>query len=129
MPTLDGDGQPLFDDLGGPIHTVQTLWVNRALFAAMNTRIPNETDGFAQQDSAPAMAILPVSHDLVIPTVDSDGASTPMPFFAANGRPAIDANARLIHNGLRYEMRGDAVLEQDIHGRADHVLCSCERIN
>ena len=124
--TLDGDGQPLFDDLGGPIHTVQTLWVDRALFQGAT---PTETTGFAQESSDKALAILPVSADRVIPAVDGDGNAAPLPFFTTDGRPAIDATARLIHNGLRYEMRGDAVLEQDIRGRADHVICSCERIN
>lgn len=125
VPTLTEDGDPLFDDLGGPIHTVQTLWVDRASFQA---RTPTESTAFAQEASNMATAILPVSADRVIPAVDADGNPAPVAFFNAAGRPSIDATARLIHNGLRYEMRGDAVLEQDIRGRADHVFCSCERI-
>jgi hypothetical protein len=124
--TLDGDDNPVFDDLGGPVYTVQTLWVDRALFQGAT---PTETTGFAQESRDMALAVLPVSADRVIPAVDADGDPAPLPFFTTAGRPAIDATARLIHNGLRYEMRGDAVLEQDIRGRADHVFCSCERMN
>lgn len=123
VPTLDGDGNPLFDDLGEPIHTVQVLWVDRALFQGAT---PTETTGFVQESSGMALAILPVSADRVIPAVDGSGNAVPLPFFTTTGHPAIDSTARLVHNGLRYEMRGDAILEQDIRGRADHVFCSCE---
>lgn len=124
VPVLDGDGQPTFDELGGPLVATSVAWVDRALF---EVQTPTEQSGFVVMTSAMAAAVLPVTRDRIIPAVDSDGADASVAFFDNAGNPAVNANARLIHNGMRYEMRGDAVLEQDIHGRPDHVFCSCER--
>lgn len=124
MQALDEHGQPIFDELGDPQVTTTVVWVDRALFEAQT---PTEQPGFLVMTSTMAAAVLPVTADRVIPAVDDDGADASLAFFGAAGLPMINANARLLHNGLRYEMRGDAVLEVDIHGRADHVFCSCER--
>ena len=57
----------------------------------------------------------------------TDGRKTFLIFEDDDGKVAINANGWLHHNGLRYAMRGDAVLEQDLRGRDDHVFCICER--
>jgi hypothetical protein len=124
MPVLDGDGQPVVDELGAPMVTTTTIWVDRALFEAQT---PTEQAGFLVVTSTMAAAILPVAAGGTIPAVDSNGRNAPLPFFGADGTPTITAGARLLHNGIQYEMLGDAVIEQDIHGRADHVFCSCQR--
>lgn len=124
VPVLDDDDQPTFDELGNPLVSTTVAWVDRALFEAQT---PTEQPSFLVMTSVMAAAVLPVTADRVIPAVDDDGADASLSFFDTAGLPTINANARLIHNGMRYEMRGDAVLEQDIHGRADHVFCSCER--
>ncbi len=123
-PQLDDDGNPLFDDLGGELVDTVTLWVDGALFEAQT---PTEQPDVATTTSDRAIATLPIASDLTIPTVNANGYPAPLTFFTPNGRPAINANTRLTHDGLRYEMRGDAVLERDIRGRANHVFCSCER--
>ncbi len=122
-PQLDDDGNPLFDDLGGELVDTVTLWVDGALF---ESQTPTEQPDVATTTSDRAIATLPINADLIMPAVNASGVSVPLPFFTS-GRPTINANARLTHDGLRYEMRGDAVLERDIRGRVNHVFCSCER--
>lgn len=124
VPVVESDGQPVVDELGVPVVTTTTVWVDRALFEAQT---PTEQAGFLVVTSTMAGAVLPVSRDGVIPAVDVGGHDASLPFFGADGKPTITAAARLLHNGIHYEMLGDAVLEQDINGRADHVFCSCQR--
>lgn len=124
IPVLDDDDQPTFDELGAPLVTTATVWVDRALFEAQT---PTEQAGFMVVTGTMAGAVLPVTGDQIIPAVDDTGADASLPFFATDGSPTINASARLVHNGIHYEMLGDAVLEQDIHGRPDHVFCSCQR--
>lgn len=125
-PVLDGSGNPTYTEANEPIVATTTLWVDHAAF---EIQTPSEQQNLTVTTSEIGWAFLPVSADRVIPAVDADGNPAPLPFFGTGGKPSIDANARLVHNGLRYVMRGDAVLEQDIRGRADHIFCLCERQN
>jgi hypothetical protein len=72
-------------------------------------------------------ALLPINGDAVIPAVDDTGNADPIAFFDTAGAPAISSSAWLIHDGLRYAMRGDAVLERDLRGRPVYVFAHCER--
>lgn len=120
-------GEP--DEYGYVEMTTTTVWINNACF---EIQTPSEQQNLTVTTSEIAWAMLPVA-DGVIPAVDDDGDPAPLPFFISNpggdddGQPAISSSARLLHNGLTYHMRGDAVLEQDIRGRDDHVFCVCER--
>lgn len=120
---LDGDGNPTYGELGEPVVTTTTVWVDRSCF---EIQTPSEQQNLTITTSEIGWAFLPIS-DGVIPAVDDDDQPAPIEFFDTDGRVAITSTARLWHNGLRYEMRGDAVLEQDIHARDDHVFCICER--
>lgn len=121
LPVLDDDGQPTYTEFGEPIVTAQTVWVDGACFEIQS---PSEQQNLTVTTSEVGWAFLPVSGDM-IPAVDDAGAPTPIP--CPTGAQAIPSSARLVHNGLVYVMRGDAVLEQDIHARADHLFCICER--
>ena len=128
VPVLDGDGEPTFTEFGEPIVAGATVWVEKACF---ELQTPSEQQNLTVTTSEIAWAMLPVA-DGKIPTVDDDGNAAPLDFFDQTagehfGRPTIDANTWLRHNGLRYAMRGDSILEQDIRGREDHVFCVCER--
>lgn len=118
-----------YTDFGEPIAESTTVWVDNACF---EIQTPTEQQNLTVTTSEIAWAMLPVA-DGVVPAVDSDGGPAPIAVFISNpggddgGKPTINANAWLWHNGLRYAMRGDAVLEQDIRGRQDHVFCVCER--
>ncbi len=118
-----------YTDFGEPITDSVTVWVDNACF---EIQTPTEQQNLTVTTSEIAWAMLPAS-DGVVPAVDDGDEDASLPFFISNpgedddGKPTIDANAWLWHNGLRYTMRGDAVLEQDIRGRQDHVFCVCER--
>jgi hypothetical protein len=118
-----------YTDYGEPITSKVTVWVDNACF---EIQTPSEQQNMTVTTSEIAWAFLPVA-DSVVPAVDDDGADASLPFFISNpgqdddGKPTINANVWLRHNGLRYAMRGDAVLEQDLRGRQDHVFCVCER--
>ena len=120
-----------YTDYGEPITEAVTVWVDNACF---EIQTPTEQQNLTVTTSEIAWAMLPIS-DSTIPAVDDNDVAAPIPFFTERqddeGNPvtkvAINANAWLHHNGLRYAMRGDAVLEQDIRGREDHVFCICER--
>lgn len=121
LPVLDDDNQPTYTEFGEPIVTTQTVWVDNALFEIQS---PSEQQNLTVTTSEVAWAFLPISGG-VIPAVDDAGA--PAPISCPTGAQAIPSSASLVHNGLVYVMRGDAVLEQDIHSRPDHVFCICER--
>ena len=128
VPVLDDDGQPTFTELGTPIVDEAVVWVDNACF---EIQTPTEQQNLTVTTSEIAWAMLPIA-DGVIPAVDDDGNDASLQFFDQTpgehfGRPTIDANTWLRHNGLRYAMRGDSVLEQDIRGREDHVFAVCER--
>lgn len=118
-----------YTDFGEPITTSVTVWVDDACF---ELQTPTEQQNLTVTTSEIAWAMLPVA-DGAVPAVDDDDDPAPIEFFISNpggpddGKPTINANGWLWHNGLRYAMRGDAVLEQDIRGREDHVFCVCER--
>lgn len=122
-----------YTDYGEPIYADQPVmrWVDNACF---EIQTPSEQQNLTVTTSEIAWAMLPIA-DSTIPAVDDNDDAAPIPFFTEGqddeGNPvtkvAINANAWLHHNGLRYAMRGDAVLEQDIRGREDHVFCVCER--
>lgn len=136
-PVLDDEDQPTYTEYNEPITADPVIaWVDNAGFEIQR---PTEVQGATVTTSEMAWAFLPVA-DGVVPAVviqvveDEDTETTvevevahPVQFFDADGKPAISANLWLWHNGLRYAMRGDAVLEQDIRGRHDHVFCVCER--
>ena len=117
------------NDWGEPITDNVTAWVDNACF---EIQTPTETQNLTTTTSEIAWAMLPII-DGSVPAVDDDGEPAPIAFFIDNpgedddGKVAINANGWLHHNGLRYAMRGDAVLEQDLRGRDDHVFCICER--
>lgn len=98
-------------------------WVDNACF---EIQTPTEQQNQTVTTSEIAWAMLPVSAG-VVPAVDDAGVDAPVQFFDGDGKPTISSSVWLVHNGLRYAMRGDAVLEQDIRGRQDHVFCLCER--
>lgn len=118
-----------YTDVGEPITESVTVWVDNACF---EIQTPTEQQNLTVTTSEIAWAMLPVA-DSVVPAVDGDDEPAPIAVFISNpgeddhGKPTINANAWIWHNGLRYAMRGDAVLEQDIRGRQDHVFCVCER--
>lgn len=120
---LNGDDEPTFDELGAPVVTSSTVWVDRALF---EEQTPTENTDMITTTGIKAFAILPVAADQTIPAIDDDDNPVSLPFIT-DGRVTVNANARLTHNGLSYQMRGDAVLEQDLRGRPNHVFCLCER--
>lgn len=110
-----------------PVTEAVTVWVDNAAF---EIQTPSEQQNLTVTTSEIAWAMLPVA-DGVVPAVDDDGNDASVPFFVVggdrDGKPTISSGAWLVHNGLRYAMRGDAVLEQDIRGRQDHVFCVAER--
>ena len=118
-----------YSPFGEPIKEPVTVWVDNACFEIFD---PTEQEGLTVTANEVGRAFLPVA-DSAVPAVDDDGEDAPIPFFISNpgedddGKPTINANAWLHHNGMRYAMRGDAVLEQDIRGRQDHVFCIVER--
>ncbi len=120
---LDGDGQATFTEYGEPVTTASLVWVDGACF---EIQTPTEQQNLTVTTSEIAWAMLPVA-DGVVPAVDDDGEPAPVQFFDEAGKHTISSSVWLRHNGLRYAMRGDAVLEQDIRGRQDHVFCVCER--
>jgi hypothetical protein len=105
-------------EFGEPQTTTTVVWVDGCLFEV--PQAPEEQQGITVTTSEVGWAILPVNGDAVIP------ATPPIPFFTVDGT-SIDSSARLIHDGLRYVLRGDAVLERDLRGRPAHVFCRCER--
>ena len=121
---LDGSGKPVLSEFGEPQTTTVTSWVDGCLFEV--PRWPEEQQGMAVTTSEIAWALIPVNSDGIIPAVN-DAGPNPMPFLDSTGSPSVNSSAWLIHDGLRYAMRGDSVLERDLRGRPDHVFCSCER--
>lgn len=120
MAALDGDGEPILSEFGEPQTVTSTRWVDGCLFEVPSP--PDEQQGQTVTTAEIGWAILPVSSDGVIPTTYG-----PLPFLDADGNPSISSSERLIHQGLRYAMRGDAVMEYDLRGRPDHIFCRCER--
>jgi hypothetical protein len=112
-----------YSDRGQPIITPTIVWVDNALF---ESQTPSEQQNLTVTTSDIGWALLPVA-DGVVPAVDDDDDPAPVQFFDDDGNPTINSGLWLHHNGLRYAMRGDAVLERDIRGREDHVFCVCER--
>lgn len=113
-----------YTDFNEPIYGDPVMaWVDNACF---EIQTPSELQNMAVTTSEIAWAMLPVAGGIV-PAVDDDDEPAAIAFFDGNGKPTISSSAWLVHNGLRYAMRGDAVLEQDIRGRQDHVFCVCER--
>ncbi|MGB3484020.1 MAG: hypothetical protein WBB07_17615 [Mycobacterium sp.] len=124
VPVLDDDGHPKFTDFGEPIVTEVVLWVDNSCF---EIQTPTEQQNMTVTTSEIAWAMLPIG-DSAVPAVDDGGEPAPIDFFnEITGLPTINSSAWLVHNGLRYAMRGDSVLEQDIRGRQDHVFCVSER--
>jgi len=123
LPVLDGDGEPTYTEFGEPITTMATVWVDNSCF---EIQTPTEQQNMTVTTSEIGWAFLPVT-DGAVPAVNDSDQPMPVQFFDADGRHAISSSVQLVHNGLVYAMRGDAVLEQDIHGRQDHVFCVCER--
>ncbi len=123
VPVLDGDGNPVVDEYGAPQVTSTTVWVDNACF---EIQTPTEQENLTVTTSEVGWAMLPVAGGIV-PAVDDDDVGASFPVFGVDGKPTISSSAHLKHNGLRYAMRGDAVLEQDIRGRDNHVFCLCER--
>lgn len=127
-----------YGDYNIPITEAVIVWVDNACF---EIQTPSEQQNMTVTTSEIAWAMLPVA-DGTVPAVDDNGDDASFPFFVdadspaapffidnpdENGKPTISSGAWLWHNGLRYAMRGDAVLEQDIRGRQDHVFAVCER--
>jgi hypothetical protein len=112
-----------YGDYGEPITEPVIVWVDKACF---EIQTPSEQQNLTVTTSEIAWAMLPLA-DGAVPAVDDDDDPAPVQFFDTDGKPTISASLWLHHNGLRYAMRGDAVLEQDIRGRQDHVFCVCER--
>lgn len=111
-------GDPVVSEYGQPQTHEVVVWVEGCLFEV-------ETPGSEQQSSVvttaePAFAFLPVVVGQ-IPAVDDNNDPAPMLW------SELTANRKLRYDGFTYVMRGDAVLERDIHGRHDHVFCACER--
>jgi hypothetical protein len=79
-----------------------------------------EQQGATVTTSEIAVVVGPVVGDQ-IPTVDDAGDPAPMPV------SELTTNQELREGGRTYVMRGDAVLQKDIRGRADHVECRAER--
>lgn len=125
VPVVDGGGHPVLSEFGQPQTTTVVVWVDGCLFEVPSA--PDEMQGDTVTTAEPGWAVLPVTGAGLIPAVDGDGVSAPIGFFGPSGEPAISSSARLLHDGLRYVMRGDAVLERDLRGRPDHVFCRCER--
>lgn len=111
-----------YSDYGEPITEPVTVWVDSACF---EIQTPTEQQNLTVTTSEIAWSMLPVA-DGIVPAVDDDDEPAPIQFID-DGEVAISSSAWLWHNGLRYAMRGDAVLERDIRGRDDHVFCVCER--
>lgn len=112
-----------YTEYNEPITTPVTVWADRCCF---EIQTPSEQQNLTVTTSEIAWAVLPIA-DGTVPAVDDDGSPAPIQFFDDDGKPTISSSAWLWHNGLRYAMRGDAVLEQDIRGRQGHVFCVCER--
>ena len=125
VPIVDSDGHPVLSEFGEPQTTTATVWVDGCLFEVPHP--PEEQQDMVVTTSEIGWALFPVSGDAVIPAVTGTGSPSPMPFLDASGSPSIDSSAWLIHDGQRYAMRGDAVLERDLRSRPHHVFCRCER--
>ena len=125
VPVLDGDGNPVLSEFGEPQTALATVWVDGCLFEVPHP--PEEVQDLTVTTSEIGWAMLPVDGDTLIPAVDDDGIPAPVPFLDDAGTPSVTSSDWLMHDGLRYAMRGDAVLERDLRGRPDHVFCRCER--
>lgn len=109
-----------------PIPSVpRVAWVDGCLFEIQTQAIGSssavEQNSFTTTTSEVAFCYMPVV-DGVVPAVDDDGATFQPPITAAG----ITSSGVLRH-GHDYQMRGDAVLEKDGRGRAQHVFALCER--
>lgn len=118
-----------YTDFNEPITEEVTRWVANACF---EIQTPSEQENMTVTTSEVGWAMLPVADGTVPaviggPVAADDDEPAPVQFFDGDGKPTISSSVRLVHNGLVYVMRGDAVLEQDIRGRQDHVFCLCER--
>ena len=118
VPVLDG-GDPVVSEFGEPVYEddPMVVWVDGCLF---ESQTPSEQQNLTITTSDVAWAFMPVAEGQV-PAVTDAGASAPVAV------TSITSSVKLRHDGRTYVMRGDAVLEKDIHGREDHVLCLCER--
>ena len=127
--------EPTYGDFGEPIADPTIVWVDRACF---EIQTPSEQQNLTVTTSEIAWAMLPIADGAVPavtggPVAADDDQPAPVQFFISNpgqpddGKPTISSGLWLHHNGLRSAMRGDAVLEQDIRGRQDHIFCVCER--
>lgn len=119
LPQVTGESEYGEPEYGPPV----MRWVDNACF---EIQTPSEQQNQTVTTSEIGWAMLPVA-DGVVPAVNDDDQPAPVQFFDEDGKPTISSSLWLVHNGLRYAMRGDAVLEQDIRGRQDHVFCLCER--
>lgn len=120
LPVLDDNGDPVLTEFGQPLTMAVVSWVENCLFEV--PQAPEEQQADTVTTSETGWALIPVTADGMIPA-----SPAPIRFLGADGTPAVSSSDRLIHDGLRYAMRGDAVLERDLRGRPDHVFCRCER--
>lgn len=115
---LDGSGNPVVSEFGEPASGETVVWWDGCVLDILAV---DENQGLVITTSEVAVVIGPVDGDQ-IPAVDDDGNP------AALAVADLTADRRLRHDGRNYVMRGDAVLRNDIRGRADHAECLCEHV-
>lgn len=115
-----------YTEFGAPIYGDPVkVWVDNAYF---EIQMPSEQQNLTVTTSEIGWAFLPIA-DGVVPAVDDDDEPAPIQFFNQTpgddfGKPTISSSGWLWHDGLRYAMRGDAVLHR---GPVEHIECLCER--
>lgn len=91
-------------ELMEPVTTESVVWVDGCLFESLTRKVA-EDQSSTVTTSEPAWVVMPVT----------------------TATKAITSSMVLRHNNRDYVMRGDAVLEFDIHGVPQYVFCHCER--
>jgi hypothetical protein len=99
-----------------PVTTEVVVWWDGCVFEMQSV---SEQQAGATTTSEIAVVVGPCAGDK-IHAVDDNG--DPAPMLVAD----LKSDRKLRHDGRTYVMRGDAVLQKDIRGRADHVECRCE---
>jgi hypothetical protein len=118
------------DEFLKPKQSEQVLRVDGCLFEAQT---PTRSSAEVRAEggtitSEVRFAILPVV-DNVIPAFTTAGERITLPATALTSRWVIRYGSPVAKVGRDYQMRGDAVLEEDIDGVASHVFAMCEREN
>ncbi|OBK44708.1 hypothetical protein A5656_05605 [Mycobacterium gordonae] len=119
-PVLDGNGQPVRDELLKVETAESVVRVEGCVFELQITVTPEayEQVGVTTNTSDVRWAFLPVV-DGQVPGFDVNGDAVRV------NPPASDMRVR--YQGRDWQIRGDAAIEVDLDGIEDHIFVMCER--